>query len=113
MDSSPHSEESKIKETDADLETASIGEGHSKSKFSRLGWQKLTICLIVEAIALGALSIPSAFAALGMVAGVILSIGLGLIAIYTSYVVGQVKMIHPDVKHYADFAEHEGLELVR
>ena len=56
----------------------------------------------MEAIALGSLSIPSAFAAVGMVAGVLLSVGIGLIAIYTSYVVGQVKMRHPHVAHYAD-----------
>ncbi len=56
----------------------------------------------MEAIALGALSIPNAFAAVGMVAGVILSVGIGSIAIYTSYVVGQVKMRHPHVAHYAD-----------
>ena len=31
-----------------------------------------------------------------------MSVGLGLIAIYTSYVVGQVKMLHPHVKDYAD-----------
>ncbi len=71
-------------------------------RFKRLGWQKLTICLIVEAIALGSLSIPSAFATVGMVAGVILTVGLGFIAIYTSYVVGQVRMRHPHVEHYAD-----------
>lgn len=45
---------------------------------------------------------PSAFASLGMVAGVIVSVGLGLIAIYTSYIVGQVKLKHPHVQHYAD-----------
>lgn len=73
-----------------------------EEKFHQLGWKRLTICLIVEAIALGSLSIPSAFAALGMVAGVLLSVGLGLVAIYTSYVVGQVKMRHPHVSHYAD-----------
>lgn len=71
-------------------------------KFHRLGWKKLTVCLIVEAIALGALSIPSAFATLGMVAGVIVCIGIGLIAIYTSYIVGQVKVKFPQVSHYAD-----------
>ena len=71
-------------------------------KFHRLGWVKLTICLLVEAIALGALSIPSAFATLGMVAGVILCVGFGLIAIYTSYIVGQVKVKFPQVSHYAD-----------
>lgn len=71
-------------------------------KYSRLGWKRLTICLIVEAIALGSLSIPSAFATLGMVAGVIVCVGLGLVAIYTSYVVGQVKLKYPHVDHYAD-----------
>ena len=71
-------------------------------KFRCLGWKRLTICLIVEAIALGALSVPSAFAAVGMVAGVVLCVGLGLVAIYTSYVVGQVKLRHPHVQHYAD-----------
>lgn len=71
-------------------------------KFHRLGWKKLTICLLVEAIALGALSIPSAFATLGMVAGVIICVGMGLIAIYTSFIVGQVKVKFPQVSHYAD-----------
>lgn len=60
------------------------------------------ICLIVEAIALGSLSMPSAFASLGMVAGVIVTVGIGLIAIYTSYIVGQVRLKHPHIQHYAD-----------
>ena len=78
------------------------GMHEGEEKYHQLGWKRLTICLIVEAIALGSLSIPSAFAAVGMVAGVLLSVGIGLIAIYTSYVVGQVKMRHPHVAHYAD-----------
>lgn len=81
-------------------EQATLHEG--SQKFKRLGWKRLTVCLIVEAIALGSLSIPSAFATLGMVPGVILCVSLGLIAIYTSYVVGQVKLLHPHVDHYAD-----------
>lgn len=80
------------------LETVHEGE----AKFQRLGWKKLTICLIVEAIALGSLSIPSVFATVGMVAGVILTVGIGLIAIYTSYLVGQVKLKYPHVQHYSD-----------
>lgn len=83
--------------------SATVQEGHEK--FNRLGWKRLTVCLIVEAIALGSLSIPSAFAKLGMIAGVIMCIGLGLIAIYTSYVVGQVKMRYPLVNHYSDAVE--------
>lgn len=83
-----------------DLEKRKAAEGHDK--FHRLGWKRLTVVLIVEAIALGALSVPSAFAALGMIAGVIMCIGIGVIAIYSSYVVGQVKLKFPHVSHYAD-----------
>ena len=101
--SSPPEYEKKNGNLDPELsleETNTLHEG--EMKFKRLGWKKLTICLIVEAIALGSLSVPSAFAAVGMVAGVILTVGLGLIAIYTSYLVGQVKLKYPHVEHYAD-----------
>ncbi|KAI8942926.1 hypothetical protein NX059_000964 [Plenodomus lindquistii] len=83
--------------------TTTVQEG--SEKFKQLGWKRLTVCLIVEAIALGSLSIPSAFAKLGMIAGVIMCVGLGLVAIYTSYVVGQVKLRHPEVAHYSDAVE--------
>jgi len=77
-------------------------EAEGQAAFKRLGWKRLTIVLIVEAIALGSLSLPAAFAALGMVAGVICSIGLGIAAVYSSYVVGQVKLKYPEISHYAD-----------
>ncbi|RYP61505.1 hypothetical protein DL771_010114 [Monosporascus sp. 5C6A] len=82
------------------LERAKADEGHAH--FSRLGWKRLTVVLIVEAIALGSLSMPGAFATLGMVAGTLVCVGVGLVAIYTSYVVGQVKLAYPEVAHYAD-----------
>ncbi|KAJ6189233.1 hypothetical protein N7519_004141 [Penicillium mononematosum] len=72
------------------------------ARFRRLGWKRLTIISIVEAIALGSLGLPSAFAALGMVAGVILTIGLGFVAIYAGYNIGAVKLRYPQVGHYAD-----------
>lgn len=42
-----------------------IGHHRGEGKFKQLSWQSLTICLIVEAIALGSLSLPRAFADLG------------------------------------------------
>lgn len=86
---------------------------HGIKKFSRLGWKRLTVVLIVEAIALGSLSIPSTFATLGMVAGVICCVGLGLIAIYTSYVVGQVKLAFPQVSSYADAGQLMGSRTIQ
>ncbi|KAI0804939.1 transmembrane amino acid transporter protein-domain-containing protein [Xylaria sp. FL0064] len=83
-----------------DVEKARMQDG--EAKFNRLGWKRLTVVLIVEAIALGSLGMPAAFATLGMVAGTILCVTLGLLAIYSSYVVGQVKLKFPHVQHYAD-----------
>ncbi|PYI00311.1 hypothetical protein BO78DRAFT_439090 [Aspergillus sclerotiicarbonarius CBS 121057] len=82
-----------------DHERAIQGE----QQFHRLGWKRLTIVLIVQSIALGSLSLPAAFATMGMVAGVILTMGLGLIAIYASYIVGLVKLKYPHLPHYVDF----------
>lgn len=84
----------------SELEKAKLAEG--SAHFRRLGWKRLTVVLIVEAIALGSLSIPSAFATLGMVIGVICSVVIGIAAIYTSHIVGQVKLKFPEVSHYAD-----------
>ena len=100
LSSSPNYDVEKKEQGDELDRVTSLHEG--EQKFHKLGWKRLTICLIVEAIALGSLSIPSAFATLGMVAGVILCVGIGLLAIYTSYVVGQVKLKYPAVNHYAD-----------
>ncbi|KAL1977855.1 hypothetical protein VTN31DRAFT_714 [Thermomyces dupontii] len=105
-----------------ELETGKLSEeeriiiDRGIKKFSRLGWKRLTVVLIVEAIALGSLTLPSSFATLGMVAGVITCVALGFFAIYTSYVVGQVKLKFPHVAHYADagglLAGRVGYELV-
>ncbi|QIW97858.1 hypothetical protein AMS68_003376 [Peltaster fructicola] len=96
--------EEKKYRSDSDLGLAeqATREDGKIEKFNNLSWKKLTICLIVEAIALGSLSIPAAFATLGMIPGVLLCVGLGLVAIYTSYVVGQVKLRYPAIDHYAD-----------
>ncbi|KOS17029.1 N amino acid transport system protein [Escovopsis weberi] len=101
-------------------ETSEYVEGNlekqAEAHFHRLGWKRLTVVLIVEAIALGALSLPAAFATLGMVAGVITTVGLGILATYASYVVGEVKIKFPHVAHFADagtlIAGRFGYELI-
>ncbi|AEO66370.1 989561b5-8d6f-42d6-af05-4d6609685d29 [Thermothielavioides terrestris] len=83
---------------DYEKQKAAAGEAH----FHRLGWKRLTTVLIVTAVALGSLSLPGAFASLGMVAGVIITVGIGLVAMYASYVAGQMKLKYPHISHYAD-----------
>lgn len=84
----------------AELEEQRTQEGHAH--FHRLGWKRLTVVLIVEAVALGSLGLPAAFANLGMIAGVLMTIGVGIAAMYASYIIGQVKLKFPDIEHYAD-----------
>jgi hypothetical protein len=78
-------------------------QGHAN--FHRLGWKRLTVVSIVEAIALGALSLPAAFATLGMIPGIVICVGMGIIAVYTSYIIGKVKIKFPSVAHYGDIGQ--------
>jgi hypothetical protein len=87
-------------EVDDDRLKRIAAEGNAH--FHRLGWKRLSVILVVEAIALGSLSLPGAFHTLGMILGVILTIFLGVVAIFTSYIVGRVKLAYPEISHYAD-----------
>lgn len=74
-------------------------------KFKQLSWVQLAVLLIVEAIALGSLSLPSAYDTVGMAGGVIITFVVGLITLYTSYVIGQACNRFPDeIVHYNDVA---------
>lgn len=75
---------------------------HGEEKYKRLGWKRLTVILIVEAVAIGSLSIPAAFATLGMIPGIIITVGIGIIAIYTSWIIGQIKLQYPQIASYSD-----------
>lgn len=86
--------------TVTDLEKQKTVEG--EAKFRRLGWKRMAVILIVEAIGLGTFSLPSSFSTLGLVAGVICCTVLGLTTIYTGWIVGKVKIAYPDIKHYGD-----------
>lgn len=88
----------KSSDTDRGYSERKVEEG--EAFFRRLGWKRLTVVLIVNAIALGSLSLPAAFATLGMVAGVISCVGVGLLAIYTSHIIGLVKLKFPSIDHY-------------
>ena len=75
---------------------------HGDAFFHRLGWKRLTIILIVQAIALGSLSLPKSFSTLGMVPGVLITVGFGAIAIFASYMVGLTKVKYPELRNYVD-----------
>lgn len=84
--------------TDFEKQKTVEGEAH----FRRLGWKRLTVILIVEAIGLGVFSLPGAFSTLGIIGGAFCSVSVGLLAVYTGYIIGKVKVVYPDIHHYGD-----------
>lgn len=80
-------------------------ESDAGVKYRTLEWWQAGIIMIAETISVGILSLPSVLATIGIVAGVILIVGLGLIATYTGYVFGQFKQAYPHVHNMADAGE--------
>lgn len=61
--------------------------------------------MVAETISLGILSLPAAVANLGLAPAIIILVGLGILASYTGYVIGQYKMRHPHISSIADAGE--------
>ncbi|KAJ5091054.1 hypothetical protein NUU61_005924 [Penicillium alfredii] len=80
-------------------------EQFAEVKYRTLHWWQCGMIMIAETISLGILSLPSAVATLGMAPAVILIVGLGGLATYTGYVIGQFKLQYPHVHSMADAGE--------
>jgi amino acid permease len=67
-----------------------------------MSWQLVAVLMIAEIVSNGMLSLPSSLAVVGIVPGVILIIFLGVFATYTSYLLVQFKLRHPQVHSMGD-----------
>ncbi|XWX01664.1 hypothetical protein V2A60_009692 [Cordyceps javanica] len=77
-------------------------EEHHDIKYKRLSWQLVAVLMIAEIVSNGMLSLPSAFAVVGMVPGIVMVAFLGIFATYTSWLLVQFKLRHPEVHTMAD-----------
>ncbi|KAL4786870.1 transmembrane amino acid transporter protein-domain-containing protein [Aspergillus varians] len=80
-------------------------EEHAEVKYKVLKWWQCGILMVAETISLGILSIPAAVAGLGLVPAIIIILGMGILASYTGYVIGQFKWRYPHVISVADAGE--------
>ncbi|KAL8687922.1 MAG: hypothetical protein Q9218_006039 [Villophora microphyllina] len=80
-------------------------ETNSDVKYRTMAWWQAGMIMIAETISLGILSLPSVLAEIGIVSGIILILGLGALATYTGYVIGQFKLAYPRVHNMADAGE--------
>ncbi|WVR04882.1 hypothetical protein IAU60_001894 [Kwoniella sp. DSM 27419] len=70
--------------------------------FRSMGWLQAGLVATAENIAVGVLSFPSVFLRLGMVGGLIATIGLAALAYVTCWIMIDFKMKHMGVMHYGD-----------
>ncbi|KAJ5875056.1 uncharacterized protein N7473_012403 [Penicillium subrubescens] len=98
-------EKSHIENSGHQYEDPFGNEEFAEVKYRTLYWWQCGMIMIAETISLGILSLPSAVATIGLAPAVILIVGLGLLATYTGYVIGQFKLRYPHVHSMADAGE--------
>ncbi|KAB8257399.1 transmembrane amino acid transporter protein-domain-containing protein [Aspergillus pseudonomiae] len=110
-----HGVDKKEDEYSADAEKRDIAAGQvqdafgseedAEIKYKTLTWWQCGLLMICESVSLGVLSLPAAVATLGLVPGVILIVGLGLLALYTGYNIGLFRERYPHIQSLADAGE--------
>ncbi|KAF2181963.1 transmembrane amino acid transporter [Zopfia rhizophila CBS 207.26] len=84
-----------------DVDVFGREEGH-QIVYKTLSWKLVAVLMIAEIVSNGMLSLPSSLAVVGIVPGLILIIFLGIFATYTSYLLVQFKLRHPEVHSMGD-----------
>ena len=84
--------------TFATLDAQELTARLSQIRYKTLSWQMVAVLMIAEIVSNGMLSLPSSLAVVGIVPGVILIVFLGVFATYTSYLLIQFKLNHPEGK---------------
>ncbi|WVQ75333.1 hypothetical protein IAR50_004950 [Cryptococcus sp. DSM 104548] len=73
-------------------------------KYRTLSWQKAAILLFGEYVCLAILALAWSWSVLGWVCGAFITFGLGILTWYTSYVLWQFCMRHPEARDICDIA---------
>ncbi|KAL5603798.1 hypothetical protein FOVSG1_006548 [Fusarium oxysporum f. sp. vasinfectum] len=80
-------------------------EESAEVKYKVLTWWQGGLLMVAETISLGILSLPKCVASLGLVPAIIILVGIGILASYTGYIIGQYKLRHPHITSMADAGE--------
>ncbi|KAJ3551374.1 hypothetical protein NM688_g4742 [Phlebia brevispora] len=71
-------------------------------QYKTLSWQFVSLLMIAEIVSNGMLSLPNAMAVVGIVPALILTVFLGIFALYTAKLLIDFKLNHPDVHNMGD-----------
>ena len=81
-----------------------IEEADHEIKYKTLSWQSATLLLFGEYVCLAILALAWSWSVLGWVLGFFVTFGMALITWYTSYVLWQWCMLHPEARDICDIA---------
>ncbi|KAH9918718.1 amino acid transporter [Epithele typhae] len=76
-------------------------DGHD-IKYKTLSWQLVAALMITEIVSNGMLTLPNAMAAVGIVPSLVLTIFLGVFALFTAKLLVDFKLNHPEVHNMGD-----------
>lgn len=65
-------------------------------QYKTLPWPLVAVLMIAEIVSNGMLSLPSSLAVVGLIPGLVLIIFLGIFALFTSWLLIQFKLRHPE-----------------
>ncbi|CAI9634212.1 unnamed protein product [Alternaria burnsii] len=77
-------------------------EESAEIQYKTCRWWNIGALMFAESVSLGVLALPQALAILGLVPGLLCICFLGIIATYTSHLIGEFKLANPSVTCYAD-----------
>ncbi|KAJ5611937.1 hypothetical protein N7528_009042 [Penicillium herquei] len=104
-DSESGYDEKKVEDTQPRYVDAFGDETNAEVKYKTMEWWQTGMFMIAESVSLGVLSLPATLAQLGLAPALVLIIGLGLLATYTGYVIGQFHQRYPHIQNLADAGE--------
>ncbi|KAL4780465.1 transmembrane amino acid transporter protein-domain-containing protein [Aspergillus varians] len=95
----------------SDSDTGEIGrqielEAENSIKYRTCSWQKTAALLFSEYICLAMMSFPSSYATLGLVPGLILTVFIAVVVLYTSLVIWRFCLRHPHIRDVCDIGQH-------
>ncbi|KAK2750336.1 hypothetical protein FQN57_003816 [Myotisia sp. PD_48] len=80
-------------------------EADNAIKYRTCSWQKTAALLFSEYICLAIMSFPYSYATLGLVPGLILTVAVAASVLYTSLIIWQYCLRHPDIRDICDIGQ--------
>ncbi|TFK86399.1 amino acid transporter [Polyporus arcularius HHB13444] len=100
----PGLDEGSLSKLEKEIVTADVfgNEDEHEIKYKTLSWQLVSALMVAEIVSTGLLTLPNAIAIVGIVPSLILTIFLGVFALYTAKLLVDFKLNHPEVHNMGD-----------